>query len=77
MACGLNHAVAIVRNSGLCYSWGCGSHGQLGRPSTSENPPTVVDFFMKKLIKVAGAAAGGKHTLFLTGKSHRHSDSLS
>ena len=33
VACGLNHAVAITKNSGVCYSWGCGGHGQLGRAS--------------------------------------------
>ena len=72
VSCGLNHAVAITKDSGLCYTWGCGSHGQLGRTSNSTlnlNPPQAVSFFVKKNIKVLDVAAGGKHTLFLTCKS--------
>ena len=33
------------------------------------NPPSAVNFFTKRNIKVSDVAAGGKHTLFLTGKS--------
>ena len=32
------------------------------------NLPEVVEFFMRKITKVVDVAAGGKHTLFLTGK---------
>ena len=70
VACGLNHAVAVTEDSsGLCYSWGCGSHGQLGRASNSTlnlNPPAVVSYFVTRSIKVIDVAAGGKHTLFMT-----------
>ena len=27
VACGLNHALAVTRDYGYCYSWGCGTHG--------------------------------------------------
>ena len=27
VSCGLNHAVAVAEDSGLCYTWGNGSHG--------------------------------------------------
>ena len=72
VSCGLNHAVAITKDTGLCYTWGCGSHGQLGRMSNSTlnlNPPQSVSYFVKRNIKVVDVSAGGKHTLFLTGKS--------
>ena len=71
VACGLNHAVAVTEDSGgLCYSWGCGSHGQLGRAANNVlnlNPPAVVSYFMTRSIQVVDVAAGGKHTLFMTG----------
>ena len=69
VSCGLNHAIAVTVNSGLCYSWGCGSHGQLGRQSNKSfnlNPPQVVSYFATRSIKVIDVAAGGKHTLFMT-----------
>lgn len=69
VSCGLNHAVAVTEESGLCYSWGCGSHGQLGRASNSQlnlNPPQVVSYFATRGVKVTDVAAGGKHTLFMT-----------
>lgn len=71
VACGLNHAVAIEKDSGVCFSWGCGSHGQLARPQSEKlpcNPPTAITFFVKAGIHIVDAAAGGKHTLFLAGK---------
>lgn len=52
VSCGLNHAVAVTA-SGLCYSWGCGSHGQLGRPANKAfnlNPPQVVSYFATRSI---------------------------
>ena len=71
VSCGLNHAVAITSDTGICYTWGCGSHGQLGRTSNSTlnlNPPVAVSFFVKRNIKIVDVSAGGKHTLFLAGK---------
>ena len=69
VSCGLNHAVAVTKETGLCYSWGCGSHGQLGRASNNTlnlNPPSVVNYFVTRSMKVIDVAAGGKHTLFMT-----------
>ena len=69
ISCGLNHAVAVTKDTGLCYSWGCGSHGQLGRASNNTlnvNPPSIVSYFVTRSIKVTDVAAGGKHTLFMT-----------
>ena len=63
--------MAVAEDSGLCYTWGNGSHGQLGRVYNNSdhfNLPEVVEFFMRKITKVVDVAAGGKHTLFLTGK---------
>ena len=69
VSCGLNHVVAVTQETGLCYSWGCGSHGQLGRASNNTlnlNPPGVVSHFVTRAIKIVDVAAGGKHSLFMT-----------
>jgi len=69
VACGLNHAVAVTKNSGKVYSWGCGAHGQLGLPAhavSDFNSPAKVPFFECSQLFVRDVAAGGKHTLYLT-----------
>ena len=50
VSCGLNHALAVTRDSGIVYSWGSGTFGQLGRDINLKNTvnlPAVVSTFIR------------------------------
>ncbi len=61
---GSSHALALT-STGTVYSWGAGTHGQLGDGSTQvEDVPTPVDLPAGTV--VTQLAAGGDHSLALT-----------
>jgi alpha-tubulin suppressor-like RCC1 family protein len=65
IAAGLQHAI-VLSSDGRIYTWGGGSHGQLGIGSTENKyKPMVVD--QSIIGKVTGISAGAYHTLILTG----------
>lgn len=64
VSCGLNHALCVMHDSGLVYSWGCGSQGQLGRPTNSSLPQPILAF-VESGTRIKQVSAGGKHSLML------------
>ena len=69
VSCGLNHALAVTRDSGIVYSWGSGTFGQLGRDinlKNTANLPAVVSQFIRQSTRIREVSAGGKHSLFLS-----------
>ncbi|XP_077999503.1 putative E3 ubiquitin-protein ligase HERC4 isoform X2 [Glandiceps talaboti] len=61
IACGEEHTVAVTLEGGV-FSFGCGSHGQLGHNSSNneENPRQVFELMGSKVTQIA---CGRKHTL--------------
>jgi alpha-tubulin suppressor-like RCC1 family protein len=71
VSCGADHTLAITVN-GICYSWGCGSFGNLGLGTTNDrDSPTQVQMPVDMHGSMASCrmvAAGAKHSLAITPK---------
>lgn len=68
VACGSSHTVALTENNEI-YSWGNGSHGQLGTGDCEIRwQPTRIDLFkdgedLLSYQRIAGVCCGGRQTL--------------
>ena len=67
VTCGLNHALAVTKDTGVVYSWGSNLHNQLGRHAPLDsNLPAPISYFIKTGTRAVDVSGGGKHSLFLT-----------
>lgn len=66
VACGARHTVALTEY-GVCYSWGDGSHGQLGHGTMvlEMAQPRKIEFLNSE--NVIDVACGDSHTAVITG----------
>ncbi|XP_034144249.1 RCC1 domain-containing protein 1 [Esox lucius] len=64
LALGTQHAV-LLSASGVVYTWGCGSHGQLGHGDLSpEEEPRALEALMG--LQMSSVAAGGWHSVCIS-----------
>lgn len=64
VACGWDHTLAVVKNSGAVYSWGLNDHGQLGQPRNVKISPEPALVPGSK--NVAAVFAGPQHSVCVT-----------
>jgi len=67
VACGARHTVAITK-SGHCYSWGDGSHGQLGHGTLAQEIETPRKIECIASFKIVDLSCGDSHTAVITDK---------
>lgn len=65
VACGARHSVAITKK-GKCYSWGDGSHGQLGHGTLLQEVSTPKMIELLKNYKIVEVSCGESHTAVVT-----------
>lgn len=66
VSCGAGHTVAITKK-GKCYSWGDGSHGQLGHGTRVQEVSCPKQIDSLSSARVTGVSCGDSHTAVATG----------
>ena len=66
VSCGARHTVAITEK-GCCYSWGDGSHGQLGHGTMLFEVSLPKQIALLNHLKIIYLSCGDGHTALITG----------